>query len=928
MKMVIKTNVQFLQSGLKQLLAIEKQNVINGVPRMRNKQFEALYALSKMSDTQIANSYYKLPTGFGKTVMFSYMAQSYLSQMHANNANKKLIILVPRLNLINQTNEKLETFAGFGAAEFSGRDKNINTDIIICTYQSLENLLQTLGVENIGMVFADEAHNMLGDKISHLMSELVKFAPIIGFTATPTYDVNKSVSKILSNEIYSMSLSDGVHHGVLSPAKNILYCSSIVFDLEHSELTNQGEFNYESIAAQIDIGTLTDEIADIYTTGYDEETGTKFAECKAIINCPNIKIAKCQADAINKKAGKIVACAFSSEMSDFETEKQNFINGKYNVACQVNTLTEGFDDPAVNLCINYPTHSHVKAEQSAGRVIRLDDKNPNKVAFIVDTVFKKHKKDTFDTALQTARHANQVLFKDVAGCMVLIPKEKRFVPVNNQNIGIVLGTQTTFKPYKIITSSEVLMELYSMDIKLAETEKVPEKTDEWLGVSDLWAYVIGNGKKISNCLKELQSVMPDKIQLRKPKSGGVCLCLHIDAIDEFVTKAGLMKQGIVLEKTDEWLGVANLSSYVIGRSKKISNCLKELQSVMPDKIQLRKPKGAAACLCLHIDAIDEFATKAGLMKHGTVLEKTDEWLGVVNLSSYVIGRSKQISNSLQELQSVMPDKIQLRKPNGVAACLCLHIDAIDEFVTKAGLMKQGIVLEKTDEWLGVANLSSYVIGRSKKISNCLKELQSVMPDKIQLRKPKSGGVCLCLHIDAIGEFITKAGLMKRSIVPKKTDEWFGGADLEPYIMGGKNKISNCLKELQSVMPDKIQFRKNGSHIFLCLHIDAIDEFITKSGLMKRGTFLEKTDDWLGSMDLTAYIIGGSSKISNCLKELQSVMPDKIQLRKPKGRGVWLCLHIDAIDEFVTKAGLVKRAYLVPVRRKISDVLVNTKMHMR
>ena len=160
-------------------------------------------------------------------------------------------------------------------------------------------------------------------------------------------------------------------------------------------------------------------------TGCDEDTGRKFIENKAIINCPTVKIAKCQADAINKMAGKIIACAFSSEMSNFEVEKQKFISGKYTVACQVNTLTEGFDDPAVSLCINYPTHSYVRAEQSAGRALRLNDDDANKFVFIIDTVFRKHENDTFDTALQTARHANQVLFKDVAGRVVLLPQEPK-----------------------------------------------------------------------------------------------------------------------------------------------------------------------------------------------------------------------------------------------------------------------------------------------------------------------------------------------------------------------------------------------------------------------------------------------------------------------------------------------------------------------
>ena len=616
MKADIEKQVRLLRQGLRQLLMAEKQNVINGTPCLRNKQFEALYALAKMSDAQVANSYYKLPTGFGKTVMFSYMAQAYLNRARVNNINKKLVILVPRLNLINQTNEKLDVFAGFSASEFSGRCKNVDADVIVSTYQSLENLINVLGIENIGMVFADEAHHILGEKISQLMTMLTANVPTIGFTATPTYDVNKSVSQILNNEVYSMNLAEGVRHGVLSPVKNVLYCSSVVFDLEQVELTTSGEYDYESMIRQIDIESLTDEIADIYVTGYDEDTGHRFSESKAIINCPNIKIAKYQADAINKKIGKTVACAFSSEMQDFETEKQNFIDGHYTVACQVNTLTEGFDDTSVNLCINYPTHSYVKAEQTAGRAIRLDDNNPNKIAFVVDTVFKKHKNDMFDNALRIARYAKQVLFKDVAGSMVLKPKEKQI-----QLVTSVSGSKdenVVVKPYKIITSSEVLMSLYALDVRCLEEEKISEKTDEWLCAENLKSYIVGTTTKVSDKLKELQTVMPGKIQLRRPNTGAAVLCLHIGAVDEFAKRARLTKRNIIPEKTDEWLGVRDLKSYIVGDTTKVSDKLKELQTVMPDLVQLRQQKGRAATLCLHISAIDEFTKLAGLIKRDDV----------------------------------------------------------------------------------------------------------------------------------------------------------------------------------------------------------------------------------------------------------------------------------------------------------------------
>ena len=345
MKADVRKQAQYLRSGLEQFLTEEDKHIANGTPRLRGEQYFALGALTKLSDSKIAASYYKLPTGFGKTVMFSYMARAYLPQARANNDKKKLVILVPRLNLINQTGDKLDSFAGFTASEFSGRAKDTEADIIISTYRSLDKLIETIGIENIGMVFADEAHHATGDKTSQTMTDLMKSVPTIGFTATPSYNADKSVGNVMETEIFAMTIADGVRSGMLSPVKNILYCSSIVYDLETAPATSQGEYDYNSITGQIDTETLTSEIADIYINGIDEDTSRRFIDCKAMINCPNIEMAKRQADAINQKAGRIIARAFSSDMKDFEAEKAKFIAGEYQVACQINTLTEDGVDP-------------------------------------------------------------------------------------------------------------------------------------------------------------------------------------------------------------------------------------------------------------------------------------------------------------------------------------------------------------------------------------------------------------------------------------------------------------------------------------------------------------------------------------------------------------------------------------------------------
>lgn len=920
-------HVHYLRNGLEQFLIEEDKHIANGTPRLRGEQYFALSALTKLSDSKIAASYYKLPTGFGKTVMFSYMAQAYLQQARANGNTKKLVILVPRLNLINQTGDKLDSFAGFAASEFSGRTKGTKADIIISTYRSLDKLIETIGFENIGMVFADEAHHVTGGKTSQTMANLMKSVPTIGFTATPSYNVDKSVGNIMETEIFAITIADGVHSGMLAPVKNTLYCSSIVCDLENVPATGKGEYDYKSITSQIDTDTLTGEIADIYINGIDEDTGRRFIDCKAMINCPNIEIAKRQADTINQKVGHIIAHAFSSDMKDFETEKAKFIAGKYQVACQVNTLTEGFDDTAVSLCINYPTRSAVRAEQAAGRAIRLNESDPHKTAFVIDTIFRKYDGETSDTALQTARHAKQVLFKDIAGGIVLFPK--------NFNNGITHGRQRTHsrdkhetvRTYEIITSTETLLTLNRIDTERAKEENIPESTEEWLIIAELSKIFIGGSEKIRKLMTQAQHKMPDEIQLRKLKSGKIALCLNSGAIDKFAKLSGLTLQGKFLPKTEDWLNSDDLvRDYFTPNKQKIAQLLREAQKIMPEYVQERQSKSGHLTLCIHNSAIDKFAEFSKFNRRTSFPPKTEEWLSFNDLTKLIIGHRPKISTLLKEFRNTMPNDIQMRQPKSGSPALYIHKDAVNKFAKLSGLQLIGAYGVKTDEWLSSNDLIKIFMGGLHKILDSLRQLQISMPDVIQVRQYPGGVTALCLHRSAINKFAKETGLILKTYLLEKTDEWLSAQELNKYIIGIPKNFLKLMQKLQNIMPDDIQIRKSRAGETLCLHRNAIQKFADVADLMLQGQYGPKTNEWLASKDLTKYFVGNSKKMLTILQENQKNMGNDIQLRKYTG-GISLCLNINALDEFTRLTGLKRRNNITPEKLRTGTKVVQAMIEM-
>lgn len=124
---------------------------------------------------------YQLPTGGGKTVIFSEIVRRYLSKH-----NKKVVVLTHRIELCKQTSKMLKGF--------DVKNKIINSNIkelpdqdeyscFVAMVETLKNRLndEKLMIDNVGLVIIDEAHY---NSFRKLFSQF-KNSFILGVTATP-----------------------------------------------------------------------------------------------------------------------------------------------------------------------------------------------------------------------------------------------------------------------------------------------------------------------------------------------------------------------------------------------------------------------------------------------------------------------------------------------------------------------------------------------------------------------------------------------------------------------------------------------------------------------------------------------------------------------------------------------------------------------
>ena len=138
---------------------------------------------------------FQLPTGGGKTVIFSEIARRYIAQ-----TNKKVLILTHRIELCNQTSKML--------SEFQVNNKIINSNVkelydqddymcFVAMVETLKNRLneEKLELDQIGMVIIDEAHYNSFRKLFKYFENCF----ILGVTATPL----SSNMKLPMNDIYN-----------------------------------------------------------------------------------------------------------------------------------------------------------------------------------------------------------------------------------------------------------------------------------------------------------------------------------------------------------------------------------------------------------------------------------------------------------------------------------------------------------------------------------------------------------------------------------------------------------------------------------------------------------------------------------------------------------------------------------------------------
>lgn len=155
---------------------------------------------------------YQLPTGGGKTVIFSEITKRFIGRY-----NKKVIILTHRIELCRQTSHTLKSF-GIKNKVINSSIKKISTTgypCFVAMVETLNNRIEEgyINTDEIGLVIIDEAHH---NSFSKLLGKF-KNASVIGVTATPlAADISSPLRESYNELIVGESIGSLIEQGFLA----------------------------------------------------------------------------------------------------------------------------------------------------------------------------------------------------------------------------------------------------------------------------------------------------------------------------------------------------------------------------------------------------------------------------------------------------------------------------------------------------------------------------------------------------------------------------------------------------------------------------------------------------------------------------------------------------------------------------------------
>ncbi len=326
--------------------------------RLYDYQRQALFKIFKSFENAPENHHllYQLPTGGGKTVIFSEITRQYLKHYQ-----RKVLIMTHRIELCKQTAGMLD--------EFNVENKIIDSkatlsnqseyECFVAMVETLNNRLNDaiLDISDIGLVIIDEAHYNSFTKLFRFFNKSF----ILGVTATPLSSNMKMPMKGNYNQlIVGESIAALIEDEYLAKAN--IYSYNV--GLNSLEIGANGDYTVKSSE---DLYTNTNMLSKLLQAYQERAKGTK-----TLIFNNGINTSLYVYNTFKRAGYSIAHLDNTNTKKERDTILKWFNQTPDAIITSVSILTTGFDEPSVeSIILNRATKSLTLYYQMIGRGSRI-----------------------------------------------------------------------------------------------------------------------------------------------------------------------------------------------------------------------------------------------------------------------------------------------------------------------------------------------------------------------------------------------------------------------------------------------------------------------------------------------------------------------------------------------------------------------------
>ncbi len=321
---------------------------------LRPYQQEAKLAVQAEWAKGIKRTLLVLPTGTGKTIVFSKLIEDCVRD------GERVLVLAHRGELLEQAADKLQKATGLGCAVEKAEESCLGSwfRVAVGSVQSLmrEKRLSRFAPDYFGSIIVDEAHHCISDSYLRVLEHFGD-AKVLGVTATPDRGDMRNLGTFFKSLAYEYTLPKAIKAGYLCP----IQAQTIPLKLDIRGVgTQAGDYKAADLGTALDpyLHQIADEMAKVCMNR------------KTVVFLPLIRTSQKFRDILAERG--FSAAEVNGESSDRAEILRDFDAGCYNVLCNSMLLTEGWDCPSVDcIVVLRPTKVRSLYSQMVGRGTRL-----------------------------------------------------------------------------------------------------------------------------------------------------------------------------------------------------------------------------------------------------------------------------------------------------------------------------------------------------------------------------------------------------------------------------------------------------------------------------------------------------------------------------------------------------------------------------